>query len=100
MGTPGFTADASFYRTTGSYRLAMNEPRGARWLPIGPIGAISLSAARLGGGLAEEGPPKCDTFCCGVCTCCAGGNVDCCKDCGANCPKTFTGGGALRGVLA
>jgi hypothetical protein len=33
----------------------------------------------------------CDTFCCGVCTCCSNGNLQCCNSCGASCPKSVTG---------
>jgi len=78
---PGFTADVSLYQTSGHYRTGR---------PTQMISAIYPAARPLG-----VGETTCDTYCCGVCSCCANkADQTCCANCGSTCDKNVAMGGA------
>lgn len=104
MTTPGFTADASLYRTRGHYRMAT----AGTFADLLPQGLASTSEAGLpGAGLhANLGLTPCDflAICCAanvplccvafywrcvacpaLLACCLAGNRRCCKAWVANC---------------
>ena len=90
MAMPGFSAEDSLYQTHRSYRSASRTAQASG--TIHP----AISALRVGGGLQET---TCDTSCCAWCSCCANkGDMTCCNNCGANCPKNVAIGGGLAGL--
>jgi len=66
---------------------------------LGRHAGIMPALARLASLSAADDTKKCDTYCCGVCTCCGGGDLYCCLLCGLSCPNRASSFGFSTGTI-
>ena len=79
MNIPGFTGEASLYRTSRHYQTAVTSNSITQVLPQLVRGRALVNTRTVGN-------VDCSTACCGNCTCCGNsGNSECCSYCNSNC---------------